>query len=114
LLGAGAVSGFMGTISSIGGPPVALLYQHDGGPTLRATLPRYFFIGGVLGLAALVPVGKLGRTELLDSLALLPGVLVGVQGSRWLAKHVDRRSARPWVLGLSTLAAMSVLVRELW
>jgi uncharacterized membrane protein YfcA len=114
LFGAGVVSGFMGTISSIGGPPVALLYQHDGGPTLRATLPRYFFFSGVLALAALVPVGKLGRAELIDSLALVPGVLVGLRGSRWLAGHVDRRGARPWVLGLSTLAAISVLARELW
>lgn len=114
LFGAGLASGFMGTISSIGGPPVALLYQHDSGPTLRATLPRYFFISGVLALAVLIPVGKLGRNELVDALALIPGVLVGLQGSRWLATHVDRRSARPWVLGLSTLAAVSVLVRELW
>jgi uncharacterized protein len=114
LFGAGVASGFMGTISSIGGPPVALLYQHDRGPTLRATLPRYFFIGGVLALAALVPVGKLGRWELVNAVALLPGVLVGVWGSTWLAQHVDRRSARPWVLGLSALAAVSVLARELW
>jgi len=114
LFGAGVVSGFMGTVSSIGGPPVALLYQHDGGPTLRATLPRYFFVGGVLGLIALVPVGRLGRFELLSSLALIPGVIVGLRGSRWLAGHIDRRSARPWVLGLSSLAAISVLVRELW
>jgi hypothetical protein len=103
----------MGTIAAIGGPPVALLYQHDRGPTLRATLPRYFLAGGVLALIALVPVGRLGRTELLDSLVLLPGVIVGFSASGWLAAHVDRRSARPWVLGLSTLAALTVLAREL-
>ena len=38
LFGAGVLSGFMGTVSGIGGPPVAILYQHDSGPTLRATL----------------------------------------------------------------------------
>ena len=114
LFGAGVVSGFMGTVSAIGGPPVALLYQHDGGPTLRATLPRYFFISGTLALLVLLPVGKLGRSELIDSLAIVPGVFIGLLGSNWLAGHVDRRSARPWVLGLSTLAAVSVLVRELW
>jgi uncharacterized membrane protein YfcA len=114
VFGAGVVSGFMGTVSGIGGPPVALLYQHDAGPTLRATFPRYFLISGVMALLVLVPVGKLGRTELVESLALAPGVFIGLRGSRWLAGHVDRRSARPWVLGLSTLAAFSVLVRELW
>jgi uncharacterized membrane protein YfcA len=114
LVGAGVVSGFMGTIAAIGGPPVALLYQHDRGQTLRATLPRYFLISGVLSLAALVPIGRLGRTELIDGLILIPGVLIGLRGSGWLAGHVDRRSVRPVVLAFSTIAAVSVLVRELW
>ena len=114
LFGAGIVSGFMGTIAAIGGPPVALLYQHDRGPTLRATLPRYFFISGVLALVALVPIGRLGRSELIDGLILIPGVLLGLRGSTWLASHVDRRSVRPLVLGFSAIAALSVLVRELW
>jgi len=113
LVGAGIVSGYMATIAAIGGPPVALLYQRDGTATLRATLPRYFFVSGVLALIGLVPAGKLGRTELVYSLALLPGVVVGVAGSAWLAAHVDRRSARPWVLGLSMVAAVTVLIREM-
>jgi uncharacterized membrane protein YfcA len=113
LFGAGVASGFMGTVSSIGGPPIALLYQRASGATLRATLPRYFLVSGVIALAALAIVGKLGRNELFDAAALLPGVVVGLTGSRWLARHVDRRSARPWVLGLSALAAVSALVREL-
>ncbi len=113
LLGAGIVSGFMGTISGIGGPPVALLYQHDRGPTLRATLPRYFLVGSAITLVTLVVVGRLGRDELVRAAVLVPGMLVGLSGSRWLATHVDRRTARPFVLGLSALAAVSVLVKEL-
>ena len=113
LFGAGVLSGFMGTISGIGGPPVALLYQHESGPTLRATLPRYFLVGGAITMATLFAVGKLGREELVQALVLLPGMLVGLAGSSWLAGHVDRRTARPFVLMLSTLAAASVLLKEL-
>ena len=36
LTGAGILSGFMGTVSSIGGPPIAMVYQHESGPRLRA------------------------------------------------------------------------------
>ncbi len=113
LFGAGMVSGFMGTISGIGGPPVALLYQHDSGPTLRATLPRYFLVGGAVTIVTLIVVGKLGRDEWLLSLLLVPGMLVGLLGSGWLAHHVDRRTARPFVLLLSAVAAVSVLLKEL-
>lgn len=113
LFGAGVLSGFMGTVSGIGGPPVALLYQHDSGRTLRATLPRYFLVGGSITMVTLVAVGKLGGEELLLALVLVPGMLVGLAGSSWLAGHVDRRTARPFVLLLSTLAAVSVLIKEL-
>lgn len=113
LFAAGVLSGFMGTISGIGGPPVALLYQHDGGPTLRATLPRYFLAGGAITLVTLAVVGKLGGDELARAAVLVPGMAVGIAGSGWLARHVDRRAARPLVLLLSAAAALSVLVREL-
>jgi uncharacterized membrane protein YfcA len=113
LLAAGLLSGFMGTVSGIGGPPVALLYQHEGGPVLRATLPRYFLVGGTITMVTLVAVGKLGGDELRRALVLVPGMLVGLAGSGWLARHVDKRTARPFVLVLSAIAAISVLLREL-
>jgi hypothetical protein len=113
LFAAGLASGFMGTVSGIGGPPVALLYQHDSGRTLRATLPRYFLAGGAITMLTLVAVGKLGGDELLRALVLVPGMLIGLSGSGWLAGHVDRRTARPFVLVLSALAALTVLAKEL-
>ena len=33
LVGVGVLSGFMGTVSGIGGPPIALVYQQADGPT---------------------------------------------------------------------------------
>ena len=113
LFGAGVLSGFMGTVSGIGGPPVALLYQHESGRTLRATLPRYFLAGGAITIVTLAVVGRLGREELLQAVVLVPGMLIGLAGSPWLAGHVDRRTARPFVLSLSTVAAVSVLLKEL-
>jgi uncharacterized membrane protein YfcA len=113
LLGAGLLSGFMGTVSSIGGPPIAMVYQRASGPTLRGTLARYFAIGGVISIVVLAAVGRLGRTELIAAAALLPGTVAGFACSKPLARHIDRRTARPAILALSTLAALSVLVREL-
>ena len=48
LLGTGALSGFIGTSVGIGGPVLALLYQHQSGPVIRATLAFLFFIHQLL------------------------------------------------------------------
>jgi uncharacterized membrane protein YfcA len=113
LIGAGAASGFMGTISGIGGPPIALVYQRAEGPTLRATLSRFFLAGGVLSLAALALAGRIGTEHLAATAVLCPASAAGFLASGSLARRLDRGSVRPFVLGLSALAAAAVLVREL-
>lgn len=60
LVGAGAASGFMGTLSGIGGPPIALVYQRADGPTLRGTLARFFLVGTAVSLTTLAVVGARG------------------------------------------------------
>ncbi len=42
LLSAGALSGFMGTTSNTGGPPIALCYQNAPGARLRTTISGFF------------------------------------------------------------------------
>jgi len=113
LAAAGALSGFMGTISGIGGPPIALVYQHEPAPLLRGTLPKFFLVGSALTLVTLAAIGKLGWEQLRLALALIPGMLIGLRVSKLLAGHVDQRSMRPVVLVLSSVAAVSVLLREL-
>ncbi|MFO8101743.1 MAG: sulfite exporter TauE/SafE family protein [Dehalococcoidia bacterium] len=113
LLMAGLLSGFMGTMSSIGGPPVALIYQHSPGAKLRGTLSAFFLISASLALIGLFLVGKLGTNELKLALVLIPGLLAGYYISRFTIKILDRYSLRPAVLILSAMAAIAVLVRAL-
>jgi uncharacterized membrane protein YfcA len=108
---AGALSGFMGTLSSIGGPPMALLYQRECGPRIRGTLSSHFVIGALISLVALAAVGRYGRLEIILTLWLIPAILAGYLASSWVRQSVDRFGARPFVLGLSVLAALSILYR---
>lgn len=111
LTGTGAVSGLMGTVSSIGGPPVALLYQDAAGSRLRGTLSAIFSVGALMSVALLAATGHFGTDELAVSAVLVPGVLVGFACSRWTSRWIDARSARPLVLGLSAASAVAALVR---
>ncbi len=111
---AGAASGFMGTISAIGGPPLALLYQHSTGPRMRGTLAAMFVFGALLSLTGLVWIDRFGAAEIGRASLLFPGAIGGFLASRWGAAWIDRQGVRPAVLGLSTLSALAVLARTLF
>jgi uncharacterized membrane protein YfcA len=109
--GAGVLSGFMSTLSSIGGPPIALLYQRQSGPRLRATLSAYFAIGTLVSLLALAAVGHYGRAECALTIFLIPAIVSGDLASRRVRRYVDRVGTRPFVLALAFLSALGVLYR---
>jgi hypothetical protein len=114
LFGAGVLSGFMGTASSIGGPPMALVYQHGPGDRLRATLGMYFVAGGVMSLSALAVVGRFGPIEAWLGAALVPGIALGFTVSSRLKGLVDRGYTRPAVLTVAVAMGLSVIIRQLW
>ena len=113
LLAAGAISGFTGTASSIGGPPIALIYQRAHGATLRGTLALYFLVGSVLSLVVLALFGKLGGHELLESAQLAPFMVAGFACSGPASRVLDRGSTREAVLLVSTVSAVVLIANEL-
>jgi uncharacterized membrane protein YfcA len=110
LVGAGAASGLMGTASSIGGPPMAMVLHGTGGPAMRGTLSAFFILGTVISVALLAAVGEFGTQDIVASAVLLPPLLVGFAASRLVAPHVDGARLRVAVLVVSSLAAVSVIV----
>ncbi|MDZ7748728.1 MAG: sulfite exporter TauE/SafE family protein [Halofilum sp. (in: g-proteobacteria)] len=111
---AGGLSGFMATTTSIGGPPLALAFQHAGGTRLRGTLSACFVPGALLSLLALHSSGHLGARELALGVSLLPGVVLGFWVSAYTARALDRHWLRGAVLAVSALAAVAAIVRALF
>lgn len=110
---AGFASGFMGTTTSIGGPPMALVYQRNTGPRLRASLGAFMAFGAAFSLVVLVAVGEFRGAELGLSLLLVPGVFAGFATSRWTNRFLDRGHTRTAVLVFAAASAVSILLREL-
>lgn len=108
---AGVASGAMGTATSVGGPPLALLYQHQEGPVLRATLAATFMLGTVLSLGGLTVAGAIAPWHLALAAALVPGTLAGIAVSGRLAHRLDGAWLRPAVLGFAALTALAAVVR---
>lgn len=113
LLGAGAVSGFMGTITAVGGPPIALVYQHESGPRIRGTLSAFFVAGVLLSVAGLAAIGRFGPAELLWGALLLPGTLLGYFVSRFTVRGLNEAWLRPAVLAVAGASALAVVLRAL-
>lgn len=111
---AGGLSGFFGTLTSIGAPPLALVYQNEPGPKIRGTLACNIVVGSLVSLLALGSVGAMGPAEISGTLALVPFGLAGLAVSRRCVPFVDAGRLRPLLLLISALAAGVLLVRELF
>jgi uncharacterized membrane protein YfcA len=110
---AAALSGFIGTMSSMGGPAMALVYQHETGPKIRGTLSVIFTIGTAISVLGLWWAGRFGAVELQLALLLMPAVLVGFLLSRYTVGKLDKAHTRPAVLAISALAALAIVLRAL-
>ncbi|HEY9555191.1 MAG TPA: sulfite exporter TauE/SafE family protein, partial [Acidimicrobiales bacterium] len=107
---AGVVSGVTGTAAGIGGPPLALLYQHRPGSTIRSTLAAAFLVGTALSLATLAVAGEVGASQVLLGLGLAPLVVVGSVTGRRFHDWLDQGWLRPGVLVFAAAAAVTVLI----
>lgn len=109
---AGMASGFTGTATGVGGPPIALTYQHSDPQTMRATLATFFTIGAFMSVISLAVVGVLGTREIKLTLLILPGVIVGLFLSRFTIGRLSAERLRPIVLGVCTASAIALLIEH--
>jgi uncharacterized membrane protein YfcA len=109
----GILSGIMGTTSAIGGVPIALIYQDLRGPKFRGTLSAIFVMGTLISIISLILIGKFGRQELILSLELMPGILIGYFVSNLTARIFDRGYIRLAILGFAGLSGIIILIRGL-
>jgi uncharacterized membrane protein YfcA len=113
LISAGAASGVMGTTTSIGGAPMALIWQRSHGPQLRGTMSAFFLVGSTVSLIALVVVGAVTRETVTLALWMIPAVLLGYLLSRYANRLLDHRRLRLVALGVSTLGAVLLIGAQL-
>jgi uncharacterized protein len=113
LMTAGLVSGFSGTATSIGGPPMAILYQHRPPREIRTTLAVYFMVGAALSLAGLALAGQLGLREALLAVCLAPVLPLGAVLGRVLRRRLPAHRVRGAVLLICASSALVLLVRSL-
>ena len=113
LITAGSASGIMSTLSSVGGPPLALLYQYEKGKKLRATMSGFFLLGNLTSIIGLAIAGEFNTFHMTASLPLIPGVLLGFFISSRVITSLDLQNTRAAVLLVSSVSSIIVIAQAL-
>ncbi len=108
LIAMGAVSGLTGTITSVGAPPMAIIYQKVDPAHARPTLSAFFSIGAWISFLVLLASGRVGAQALMATVLLAPAMYLGIRLTPWCRGWIDKRFR--WIaLALSTAAAIRLI-----
>lgn len=110
---AGSLSGLMGTASSIGGPPTALVYRQVDGARFRATMSMQLVVGGIISVTGLLLTSELKQAQLIAAAILLPGVVGGYCLSRIGLERLNREAISSFVLAVSVCSALLIILKSI-
>ncbi|WP_112322029.1 sulfite exporter TauE/SafE family protein [Oceanibium sediminis] len=110
---AGSASGYMGTITSVGTPPMALVYQHSPGAEVRANMSAFLTIGALVSILSLMGFDAFDMTEMIFAVSLTPALVLGFLASGYIKTYIDNGWMRPSMLVLCVLASLTLLAKSL-
>ncbi len=110
---AGTVSGVGAMVSSIGGPPLALLYRDAGGKTLRSSLAAIFVIGLTITIATRTVGGLITSEDIVLAVCLLPAVAVGFYCSQFFLGRIEGAPLRLAILIVASLSAIGLVLKAI-
>lgn len=110
---AGATSGLLGTATSIGGPPMALVWQRNSGARLRGTMSGFFLVGSVMSLGVLWVTGAVGGHTVTTFALFVPATVLGYVLSRFVNRLLDPTRLRWLAIGVSALGATVLITQQL-
>ncbi|MBT8476377.1 MAG: TSUP family transporter [Alphaproteobacteria bacterium] len=108
---AGTLAGIMGTLTAVGAPPMALLYQYEQQKRAAAMQNAFFLWGMLVSIGALWIAGLVGWRHVGFAVFLAPMVIIGLVVAQPLSRRVAKAQMRPWALGLAGLAATGIVAK---
>lgn len=109
-LGAGFVSGVGETATGVGGPPLALVYQHRPPPEIRSTVALCSLVGELTSLTALLLYGHVSTHQVAIAAVLLPAALVGTYLSGRVHRWLDAPTLRMLVLVFAVVSSVVLIL----
>ena len=110
---AGLAAGILGTATSIGGPPLALILRGLTPSVVRGTMGAAFVVGTAMSVVSLRIGGSLSVEQWKASLIFLPAVAAGFLLSNLVNKYVKSKHLYAGSVALSLIGAAVVIVNSL-
>ncbi len=110
---AGLITGVTETATGIGGPPLALVYQHQPPPTMRSTIALCFLVGELVSLATLMAMDRIDGAQLEAAALLLPALVVGAVLSRMVHRRINGRVLRIFVQMFAIVSGAALLLHSI-
>ncbi|MDP5253058.1 MULTISPECIES: sulfite exporter TauE/SafE family protein [unclassified Vibrio] len=111
---AGFFSGLFGTSSAIGGPPMALLLQHQEAHSLRANLSAFFIASSLISIAVLVVLGHVTWSHIYMSVPLIPATMAGFFLAIKTTEHLPKQTVRYSALLLCSVSGSVAIYESLF
>jgi len=109
---AGLITGVTETATGIGGPPLALVYQHQPPPMMRSTIALCFLVGELVSLATLMATGRIDGAQLEAAAWLLPALVAGAVLSRIVHRRINGRALRIFVQVFAIVSGAALLLHS--
>ncbi len=109
---AGFFSGFFGTSSAIGGPPMALLLQHQEANQLRGNLAAFFVFSSLISLVVQFAVGHAHWHHFKLALPLIPAAWAGYKLAGMTTQHISKRKLRLFTLVLCLVSGITAIYKS--
>lgn len=106
-------SGFMGTLTAVGAPPMALIFQHGQTNMVRSTLAMFFMIGCLFSLIMLFYFGDFVMKHIYISLIYIPPLIIGFKLSGYLAPKINQQLMRIFMLGIAGTSSVILIIKSL-
>ncbi|MBL4801096.1 MAG: sulfite exporter TauE/SafE family protein [Emcibacter sp.] len=110
---AGLSSGFMGTITSIGAPPIALVYQHKTASVIRSTLAVFFLLGTIFSIIMLFIFDRFSMDHIYISTLFIPPLLLGFKLSNVIISRLNAKIVRFTILAMCGLSSLALIFRSI-
>ncbi len=108
---AGTCSGFMGTLTGVGGPPMGIVYQNSESRNVVATLNMFFGLGALFSVIVLANMNLLNTTIAIKCLFLAPGLVMGIVFGRLeIVKKFVKIKFKLLILAVCVVSSLLVLL----
>ena len=108
---AGIASGLMGTLTGIGGPPMAIVYQNSSAKKVVATLNMFFGIGALFSVILFIFFDLINLPEVMKSVYLAPALIIGTYiGRKKIIGQFVNRNLKKLIISICFLSAVIIIL----